>query len=600
MPPTPGSKFVIEEGEQPMVNEELNGVIGQLRDRRIDRRRLMQGAAAVGASTSGLGLALTQLGATDAVAQDEAPLVTVSQEQVATWIRNFNPLMPEGSTARWPTQAGIYEPMIVYNTAKGEILPWLATEYAYSEDSKTLTFTTREGVNWSDGTPFTANDVAFTFNLLLENEGLTGSGAVRAALAFVTDVQAPDDKTVVFTFSQAFTPGLYDIGEQTIVPEHLWKDVTDPVTFTNENPVGTGPFTDVKVFEAQYWELHKNPSYWQEGKPYVQGFRFPAYSSNDAANLATVNGENDWAANFIPDVQKTYISKDEENNHYWFPPFGADVHLYTNTTKAPFDNVDVRKAISMALDREKMVSIAMYDYTHPADATGLSDAYERWKNQAAVDAGKAWVSLDVDAANALLDAAGLTREGDGTRMLEDETPMKYDLNVVSGWSDWVSACQIMAENLKEIGIEASVKTYEVAAWQERVQKGEFDLSIGWSSGGPTPFNYYRGQMSSKTAEPVGTVGNENWHRFASEEADTLLDQFATASEFDEQKAIADQLQMLYAENAPAIPLFPGPQWGEFNTKRFTDFPSEENPYAILSTYENPDRLIVMTTIKPKE
>ena len=582
-----------------MVNDELTGLIGQLPDRRFDRRRLVQGAAAAGFSASGLGVALTRMGATDVAAQDaEAGLVTVSQEQQQTWIRNFNPLL-SGDVIRWPTQAGIYEPMIIYNTAKGEIVPWLATEYAFSEDNLSLTFTTREGVTWSDGTPFTAADVAFTFNLLVENTGLVGSGAVRAALQYVTAIEAPDPSTVVFTFDQVYTPGLYDLGEQVIVPEHLWKDIADPVTFTNENPVATGPFTEIARFESQYWELRKNPNYWQEGKPYIEGFRFPAYVSNDAANLATLNGENDWTANFIPDVEKTYVEKDPDNFHYWFPPFGDTVQLYVNTTKAPFDNVDVRKAISMAINRDQIVAIAMYDYTHPADATGLSDAYERWKNPAAIEAGQSWVTLDVDAANEMLDAAGLVRQDGGTRILPDETPLRYDLNVVSGWSDWVSACQIMAENLKQVGIEVSVKTYDFAAWIDIVQKGEFDLSIGWSAGGPTPFNYYRGQMSSTTFNEIGTISPENWHRFVSEEADTLLEQLASTSVFEEQKAAADELQLLYAENAPSIPLFPGPQWGEFNTQRFEGFPSEEDPYAILSTFTAPDRLIVMTTIKPK-
>jgi peptide/nickel transport system substrate-binding protein len=141
---------------------------------------------------------------------------------------------------------------------------------------------------------------------------------------------------VVFTFGEPFTPGLWDIGEQMIAPEHIFKDVADPVTFTNETPVGTGPFTEIPEFGAQYWELHRNPNYWQEGKPFVQGFRFPSYPSNDAANLATLNGENDWAANFIPDVEATYVAKDPEHFHYWFPSTGDEVmtrRRRTSTTR---------------------------------------------------------------------------------------------------------------------------------------------------------------------------------------------------------------------------------------------------------------------------
>jgi peptide/nickel transport system substrate-binding protein len=132
-----------------------------------------------------------------------------------------------------------------------------------------------------------------------------------------------------------------------------------------------------------------------------------------------------------------------------------------------------------------------------------------------------------------------------------------------------------------------------------VQKGDFELSIGWSSQGATPLNFYRGVMSSETVEPTGTTGTENWQRYASKDADGLLDQFAATSDAEEQKAIVAKLAMAYATEVPAIPLFPGPQWGEFNTKRFTGFPDESNPYGLLSTYEFPDRLILMTTIEPK-
>ena len=566
----------------------------RLKKAEMDRRQFLLRATAAGLSAPAFAAGLRVRGVDARVQDAKGTLVTVSQEQQPTWIRNFNPLLADGSS-RWPTQAGIYEPLIIYNTMKGEIAPWLATKYEFSADNKTLTFTIRDEVKWSDGQPFTAKDVLFTHNLLQKNEALPGTGGVRSVYPYISDVKAPDDKTVVFTFKQVFTPGLYDIGEQSIVPEHLWKDVDDPVTFTNENPVGTGPFTEVGRFEAQYWEIHRNPSYWQEGKPSIEGLRFPAYPSNDAANLATLNGENDWAANFIPDIDKTYVAKDPEHYHWWFPSTGATVHLYTNTTRKPFDDPNVRKAISMAINREQIVQIAMYDYTHPSDSTGLSDAYEKWKNADA--AGADWVKMDVDKANELLDAAGLKKDGD-TRSTADGKPMTYDLNVVSGWSDWVQSCEIMAKNLSEIGIKAEVKTYDFAAWFDRVQKGDFDLSIGWSSGGPTPFNFYRGVMSSTTAKPIGELGSENWHRFTSPEADKLLDQFAGTSDEAEQKKIASELQMIYMENAPGIPLFPGPQWGEYNDTRFTGFPSEEDPYALLSTYESPERLFVLTTIKP--
>jgi peptide/nickel transport system substrate-binding protein len=154
----------------------------------------------------------------------------------------------------------------------------------------------------------------------------------------------------------------------------------------------------------------------------------------------------------------TFVVAKDANNGYYFPSIGAVVHLYLNTTKAPFDKVEVRKAISQAIDRDQIVTVAMYDYTKPADVTGLSDAYPGFKSQAIVDAG-AWTKLDVDAANAALDAAGLARGADGIRVNADGTPMKYEINVVSGWTDWVSACEIMAQNFGRLSMPSVKSTF---------------------------------------------------------------------------------------------------------------------------------------------
>lgn len=530
-----------------------------------------------------------------AVAQDDAVMLTANNEQQATWIRNFNPLLSENVSCRWPTLFGIYEPLFVWNTIKAEAVPWLAKEWSFSEDNLVLTMTLQDGVTWSDGTPFTANDVAFTWNLLKDNEALPGNGA-RGPMPRLESIEATDDATVVFTFNEVFTIAQYEIGGQVIVPEHIWSTIDDPVTYTNEEPIGTGPFTEVTRFEAQIFELGANPSYWQEGKPAIPGIRLPTFPSNDAVQLAGINGELDWQANFIPDIENVYVSKDPEHHNYWFPPTGAVVHLYLNTDIAPFDNVDVRKAVSMAIDRQQICDIAMFGYTHPADATGLSDAFDSWKSEEAKAA--TWTTFNVDEANALLDAAGLAMDGD-VRKTADGTPLEYDLNVVSGWSDWVQSCEIMARSLAEIGIKATVQPYDQTTWQTRVQEGDFTMSIGWSSQGATVWNFYRGCMSTETKKPIGESGTENWQRYANPEADELLAAFASTSDDAEQREIANQLQAIYAENAPAVPLFPGPQWGEFNNSRITGFPSEEDPYAILSTYAS-ERGIVLTNLTPVE
>ena len=563
----------------------------------LNRRQVLTGAAAATGGAMSLGVAgrLFHPNAVAAMAQrDLTGMVTVAEQQRETWIRNFNFLIP-GGTALWPAAFGVYEPLMLANRATGELLPWLAESYQYGADNLSLTFTIRQGVKWSDGQPFSATDAKYTFDLLMGNDGLSGGGAIRNVLDTTTSVEAPDVTTLVFTFDQVYSPGLFDLAAVNIVPEHVWSTVADPVTFLNENPVGTGPFTEVPIFESQYFELRKNPNYWQPDKVNIEGLAFPVYNNNDTAQRAIVGGEVDWAGKFIPDVEQTYVAQDPEHFGYWFPTTSDTVHLYLNTTVAPFDNVEVRKAISMAINRPDIVSFAFYDYNRPADSTGMSDAYPGWKDEQFANAE--WVTYNVDAANAALDAAGLTMDGD-TRTYNGQ-PMEYELLVVNGWTDWMQTCEIIADGLKDVGIKATMTPLEQSVWQaDRIGKGDFTMSLGWCTVGSTPFNFYRGIMSSQTLTPIGTNTAENWQRFASPEADAVLDQFAATSDEAEQKQLASELQRIYSEQAPAIPIVLNLQWYEYNSTRFDGWPTKDNPYAVPSTFAN-ERLIVMTTIKAK-
>ncbi len=522
--------------------------------------------------------------------------LTINYEQLSTWVRNFNPF---SVSALGSTATAIYEPMMIYNKSTAKLVPWLATDYTWSADNKTLTFKIRQNVKWSDGQSFSANDVIYTFNLLKDNSALAGT-ASNILNQYIDTFSAPDDFTVEFNFKTVYTPSLYDLANQLIVPEHIWKDIADPTTWTNDNPVGTGPFTQVTKFDAQIYILDRNPHYWQAGKPYFQGIRYPSYADNDAANLALANGDLDWAGNFVPDIEKTYVAKDPQNFHYYF--VGADcVLLYINQAIKPFDNPAVRKAISMGIDREMVVKTAEFSYIPPADATGLGDAYGAWKDPAAIAAGT-WVKYDSAAANAALDAAGLTKGSNGTRIGQDGKPMSYELIVPAGWTDWISAAQIIAQNMHDLGIEINLTTPDETTDLEQVEKGDFQWAMYSGSGGPTPYNFYRGQMSSITVQPVGQAAGENFLRYVNPQADTLLENFATTSDITQQKQIMAQIEAIFVDQAPALPLFPGPDWYEYNTTRFTGFPSADDAYAPGEPWPNGPyntALIVFTTIKPK-
>jgi peptide/nickel transport system substrate-binding protein len=528
--------------------------------------------------------ALAACGPHRAPTEDDPPL-TVSIEQQSIWVRNFNPLLPPGRS-RWPTRAGVYEPLHVYNPMTGVWTPWLALEHTWSSDLRTLRFALRPEVRWSDGAPFTADDVVFTFELMREHRALD----LGHVWGYLGEIRAVDPLTVELDFSRVYVPGLEDVAHQPIVPRHVWERVADPTTFANPDPVGTGPFTEVRVFRDQVYELGANPMYWQ-GPPAVRALRMPAYPGNDAANLALVEGDVDWAGNFVPAVERTFVARDPEHHDAWSPLVGNMVLLWTNTARPPLDDVRVRKALSMAIDRARLVDVAMYGMTRPADATGLTDGYAAWLDPAAGDA--AWVHHDPPAAGRLLDEAGFPLRG-GRRGLS------FDIEVVSGWSDWVRAAQLIARDLAAIGVDAKLRVYDYGAWMSRLQEGSFSLSVGYSLDGPTPYRFYRWTMATSTVQPLGVTAPGNWHRHGDAVADRLLADFERAAAPEAQRELAAALQRRFAEVAPSIPLFPNPMWGETSTVRFVGFPHAGDPYARLSPHAEPDQLLILTSVSPRE
>jgi peptide/nickel transport system substrate-binding protein len=547
-------------------------------------------------------LLVLSIGLSAVVAQDEIPrggTVVVSEGLQSAPARIFNPYNP--NPVNW-TRMSMFEPLIVWNPVTSEPHYILATGYEYSDDLLALTFTLREGVLWSDGEPFSADDVVFTWELIAANPGFDWHGL----LAFVEGIEKIDDFTVTFNLSRVYTQAHIILARFWPLPQHQWADVEDPVTFANEEPVATGPLTEVVTFNEQVIEICRNENYWGRDDagnqlPYIDCMRMPVYLGNDPANLAAVNGEVDWIANFMPDIDNTFVAANPENHHYYFWPGGGTVQLYFNTTKAPFSDVNFRRAVSQAIDYDSVVGIGMYGYTIPSNATGLGPINESWVSQEALDAAAAagLNTYNPDGAAAALEEAGyVDADGDGWRDNLDGSALAFNIQVVNGWTDWVTSVQIISESLQAVGLNAQTVTPDFGEWLNNLQTATFDVSIGWSDAGLTPWNFYRAVLDSSLITPDGVANGSTWARWTSEETDELLNAFTSTADEAEQREIMNQMQMIYVENVPAVPLFPGPTWYEWNDTRFTGFPTEDDYYIQGSSWEQTfgSRLIVVNRI----
>jgi peptide/nickel transport system substrate-binding protein len=256
----------------------------------------------------------------------------------------------------------------------------------------------------------------------------------------------------------------------------------------------------------------------------------------------------------------------------------------------------VRKALSMAIDRPRIMKEALNNCAPPADATGLADSQKRWKDATLTASGR-WTSRDVVQANQLLDAAGLARGGDQIRV-SPSGPMRHEIRVVQGWTDWMAAAEILRQNLTEVGIAASVKAVDYNAWNDALRRGRFELSLGFGTRGPSPYQFYRDLMDGSLVRPIGEPAEANFDRFASDEAARLLRRFEATSDEKQIQAIGLELQKLFVENAPSLPLYASPLWGVFNTTRLAGFPSRFRPNASAAP-GGADSLPVLVEVKPR-
>ncbi|MBV9256448.1 MAG: ABC transporter substrate-binding protein [Ktedonobacteraceae bacterium] len=504
--------------------------------------------------------------------------------------RNFNPYSP---SVIGGTQGLIYETLLSVNRLNGTTKPWLADSYNFSSDATMLTFHLRKGVQWSDGQPLTSEDVAFTLGLLKKYSAMD----VNSIMGHIKDVATPDASTVTVTLNSPFNPIVWYLGGQTyVLSKHEWSTVKgDPSQFADPNPIGTGPYI-VKSFTPQLVTLQKNPKFWQPGKPVVNLLKIPAYNSNTSAELALEKGQIDWTNLFIPDIQKTFINLDKQHNHYWFPSSDI-VMLYLNLKRYPFNLLPVRKAISDAIDRNQLYQIGESGYEPAASPTGLLPQNKDYT--APEYAGMTFTQNTTEAAT-LLESAGFHKGPDGIYVDKNGKKLAFNLNVVSGYTDWITDVQLMASQLKNVGIKVTVNTIEFDAYFNALQNGNYDMAMLWTNPGPTPYYIYDGLLRSSNSAAIGQQASSNYERWINPQTDALLNQYATTTDLTVQKQAIAGLEKIMVEQLPSIPLLDEPYWYQYRTTKFVGWPDVNNAYAAPGTAEYPDIEYVVLNLRPAD
>ncbi|MEV7404712.1 ABC transporter substrate-binding protein [Streptomyces sp. NPDC091267] len=504
---------------------------------------------------------------------------------------NSNPFLNTSAGATLGYRYMIYEPLAMTSQIRpaDKADPWLATAWKWDLNFTKVTFSLDPKAKWADGKPLTAEDVAFTFNLLKKHPALNGNGIAYNGV----EVQG---KQVVLTFDDSQYVNQNKIIQQFIVPKHIWEGVKNPETWPNRTPVGSGPYK-LKTFTPQTTTLTATPTYWK-GATKVKELRYSTYNDNSAATTALASGKLEWSFVFMPNYKQLYIAKDPKNHKLWFPS-GLGIHgLWFNTARKPFDNPALRKAMAMVVDRNAIYTQAEATlYPEITNPTGIP--LPAGKSFLAPEYKSATTKPDVEGAKQILDKAGFTLSGG---VLKDPSgkAVKLTFTDPAGWNDYITGLAIIKDNIKKLGIEAKVKTQTAEAWGADVANGNFDATLHWTNSGATPYDMYQNIMDGALLQPIGKASQlGNFGRFKNTEATEALKDFANATTDSTRITAMNTLQKIMVEQAPMIPTAAAPIGAEYSTKNWVGWPTEADPYADPQ-HTQPSSLEVVLKLKPSK
>jgi len=501
----------------------------------------------------------------------------------------------------------MFETPYLYNMLDGKQYPLLADgDWAWNDTMSEITFKINPAAHWSDGTPVTAEDVAYTWATHVKYNTPTGAGNKD----YVADIVAVDPQTVVIKAvlndnGSAVNPLIVAAYLSTnYVIQKAWTetleartggDATQLMADVAEDVVYSGPYhgffaDDTKVVfirDDNYWG--QDASMW--GKlPAPKYLAHTIFKDNAAGTTALQAGEVDVSQQFNSNVQDLWLEQGLPISTY-LPeaPYGIGASLPTafyNLESYGLDQLAVRKAIAIAVDYPTIIANAMTNQSATFDQVPRSLMNPTPGEQAMYDhaavADLQWAGNDIDGANALLDEAGIVdTDGDGWREYNGQK-LSYIATCPNGWSDWQAAIEVVAAAGAEIGIDITTNFPEWAVYQTVVTKSDaplpagYDIFMMWSAGaGPTmPWGRIRNLISS---EWVGMASNwnGNWGQYTNPEVDRLLGLIPSETDSAVLKEYYTELVRIYLTDIPSFTLMYRPQsFHTVNESVWTNFPHE--------------------------
>ena len=513
-------------------------------ERGLSRRDVLLAGLALPALGGGVGVSSLLLSDPAKAASAGQCVVGVTQEAV-----NFNPLLYVNTGVETCVEFIVFDSLWQIDP-QGKFIPNLAAEIptvengGVSKDGLTWTIKLRPDVLWHDGAPFTADDVAFTLDVILNPKVTVRS---REGHEHVEHYATKDDHTIEIKLKDSFAPYLVSWQKTSVIPKHILSTVPDiNIAPFNTNPVGTGPFKFKERVAGSYIAFEPNPKY-HGGAPKLTSLVQKYVPDQQTLFAQFQTGEVDvYDIQGIPPLlyqrAKALPGSKIELNPNPFVEF-----IYFNCGKPQFQDKRVRKALYMATDRKGWIDAVYYGV--PVPTLSYLPPNHWAYNKALVDPG-----YDPQKAAALLDEAGWKVAADGVRA-KDGVRLAFSMSTTAGNKSREQAQQLLQQNFKKINVEMTIKNMPASVvWGDYTVQSQFDtLMVGWDALLYPDPDY--GDRIRSTAIPAKGGSGSNYVQYQNPEIDELSNKGVTTTNLEERKAIYDKIQAILLDDLPFAPIF---------------------------------------------